>query len=67
MASNGVQADFSLPSVLAAVSTMQSTDTTKKKAATDFLAKFQKSVRQRRPLPPSALRAPPAPLRPPSI
>lgn len=61
MASNGVQADFSLPTVLAAVSTMQSTDTTKKKAATDFLAKFQKSVRQRQALPPLL------PLRPPSI
>ena len=65
MASNGVRADFSIPTVLAAVSTMQSTDTTKKKAATDFLAKFQKSVRQRQALPPSALRPPQLPLRSP--
>ncbi|KAK0643246.1 armadillo-type protein [Cercophora newfieldiana] len=43
MASNGVQGDFSVANVLAAMSTMRATDSGKKQAAMDFLGKFQKS------------------------
>lgn len=44
MASNGAQEAFAVPSVLAAMLTMRSGDTDKKKVAVDYLGKFQKSV-----------------------
>ena len=44
MASNGVQEVFAVPTILAAMQTMRSSDTGKKKAAMDYLGKFQKSV-----------------------
>ncbi|KAK5660546.1 hypothetical protein OQA88_13096 [Cercophora sp. LCS_1] len=43
MASNSVQGDFSVPSVLAAMVTMRSGDNAKKKVAHEYLAKFQKT------------------------
>ncbi|KAK3687352.1 armadillo-type protein [Podospora appendiculata] len=43
MASNGVQANFTVPNILAAMLTMRSSESDKKKAAMDFLGKFQKS------------------------
>ncbi|KAK0714658.1 armadillo-type protein [Lasiosphaeris hirsuta] len=43
MASNGVHGDFTVPTVLQAMLTMRSGDTDKKKAAMDYLSKFQKS------------------------
>lgn len=45
MASNGVQEVFTVPNILAAMQTMRSGDTEKKKVAMDYLGKFQKSVR----------------------
>jgi hypothetical protein len=45
MASTGAQETFPVPSVLAAMLTMRTGDAEKKKAAVDFLARFQKSVR----------------------
>jgi hypothetical protein len=45
MASNGPQDTFAVPSVLAAMLTMRSSDTDKKKVAVDYLGRFQKSVR----------------------
>jgi transportin-3 len=45
MASNGPQDTFAVPSVLAAMLTMRSSDTEKKKVAVDYLGRFQKSVR----------------------
>lgn len=44
MASNGPET-FAVSNVLAAMLTMRSGDTEKKKAAVDYLARFQKSVR----------------------
>jgi hypothetical protein len=44
MASNGPQETFAVPNVLAAMLTMRSTDTDKKKVAVDYLGRFQKSV-----------------------
>lgn len=43
MASNGVITDFSVDTVLAAMATMRATDSSKKKAAMDYLQTFQKS------------------------
>lgn len=44
MASNGAQETFDVSNVLAAMATMRSPDTDKKKIAVDYLARFQKSV-----------------------
>lgn len=43
MASNGVEETFAVPSVLQAMLTMRSSDNEKKKAAVDYLGRFQKS------------------------
>ncbi|KAK3936279.1 armadillo-type protein [Diplogelasinospora grovesii] len=43
MASNGVTDSFTVPTVLAAMLTMRSGDSDKKKAAMDYLGRFQKS------------------------
>lgn len=44
MASNGSHETFAVPNVLAAMLTMRSGDNEKKKAAVDYLGRFQKSV-----------------------
>lgn len=44
MASNGAADGFSTPNVLQAMLTMRSGDSGSKKAAMDYLQKFQKSV-----------------------
>lgn len=44
MASNGAVDGFTTPNILQAMLTMRSGDSTNKKAAMDYLQKFQKSV-----------------------
>lgn len=44
MASNGAADGFTTPNVLQAMLTMRSGDSSTKKAAMDYLQKFQKSV-----------------------
>ena len=44
MASNGAADSFTTPNVLQAMLTMRSGDSSGKKAAMDYLQKFQKSV-----------------------
>lgn len=44
MASNGAQEAFTVPNVLAAMLAMRGGDQEKKKAAVDYLGRYQKSV-----------------------